>query len=90
MILLGLLTAITEVVAWKIRQLKYLQFVSPGFQGRDGNIKVSQERLQTPLDFTKVFVVRLIPSLKIPFLHEICSVPSTSEQVGITIENCLP
>ena len=77
MIQLGLPAAITGVVGWKIRQLKYLQFISPGFQGRDGNIKVSQERLQTPLDSTKVFVVGLIPGLKIPFLHEICSVPST-------------
>ena len=77
MIQLGLLAAITGVVAWKMRQLKYLQLISPGFQGRDGNIKISPERLQVKLDSTKVFVVRLIPGLKIPFFHEICSVPST-------------
>ena len=77
MIQLGLRAAITGVVALKIRQLKYLQFISPRFQGRDGNIKKSEERLQIKLDSTEVFVVRLIPSLKIPFFHEICSVPST-------------
>ena len=74
---LGLRAAITGVVAWKIRQLKYLQFISPGFKSRDGNIKVSEERLKVELDATKVFVVGLIPGLKIPIFHEICSIPST-------------
>ena len=69
--------AITGVVGWKITQLKYLQFISPGFKSRDGNIKVSEERLQVELDSTKVFVVGLIPGLKIPIFHEICSIPST-------------
>ena len=77
MIQLGLQAVITGVVAWKIRQSKYLQFISPRFQGRDGNIKISEERLQVKLDSTKVFVIRLVPALKIPGLHEICSVPST-------------
>ena len=77
MIQLGLQAVITGVVAWKIRQSKYLQFISPRFQRRDGNIKESEESLQVKLDSTKVFVVRLIPCLEIPIFHEICSIPLT-------------